>query len=317
MVVKTVFSKRDFKQILSNYDIGEFKDFKHFRAGSVQTNILIKTNKGKFVLRYYEEKPKKLVQFEANLLDYLSKHKYPCAMPIHAVDGKIIGEYKKKPYIVFNYLEGRHLKNINDKQLHGMMRALAQLHNISKGYKPINYKLRQPRTKEFCLHEAKIEAKRFKNKEKGRERLNIIKNKLSKLKFPNALPKGVMHGDFDKANIKFVGDKVSGILDFDDATYTFLIYDVGVVLLYWTRFYLKKFDFKKARKIIKLYEKYRPLSKKEKLHVYDALQLHALMIMAWLMYDDWRGKDIFKKLSGILDELDQIGRKEFYKKVFS
>lgn len=39
--------------------------------------------------------------------------------------------------------------------------------------------------------------------------------------------------------------------------------------------------------------------------------------MSWLMYDKWKGKDLFKILSGILDELDSIGRDESYKKLFS
>ena len=133
---------------------------------------------------------------------------------------------------------------------------------------------------------------------------------------PNRLPQGIIHGDFDKSNIKFKDDNLTGILDFDDATYTFLIYDLGAVLLYWTRFYVKEFDYKKARQIVRIYDKYRPLSTLEKKHLYDVLQFHALMIMSWLMYDDWKGKDLFVILSRILDELDTIGRQEFYKRIF-
>lgn len=316
MAVKTKFTDEILKKIISEYDIGEFIKSKPFKAGYVQTNILIVTKQGKYVLRYYENRSKESVSFEADLLRYLSEHNYPCAMHIKDSKGKVIHTYNKKPFIIFSYLGGRHLKNINNKQLYQMIKHLALLHKITKGHKPIHSKHRESRTKEFCLEVAKVEAKRFKDKDKGRKRLSIIKSKLDKLKLSNNLPKGVIHGDFDKANIKFKGDKLTGILDFDDSTYTFLIYDLGVILLYWTRFYVKKFDLKKARKIIKIYEKYRPLSKLEKQHIYDALQLHALMIMSWLMYDKWKGKDLFKILSGILDELDHIGRDEFYKKLF-
>ncbi|MBT4835389.1 phosphotransferase [Candidatus Woesearchaeota archaeon] len=228
----------------------------------------------------------------------------------------IIQSYNRKPFIIFSYLEGRHLKNINDAQMYQMIKHLALLHKITKGHKPINFEYREPRTKKFCLKVAKTESKRFKNKEKGKIKLNRIKTKLNELMLPEKLQKGVIHGDFDKANIKFKKNKLTGILDFDDSTYTFLIYDLGAVLLYWTRFYVKKLDFEKAKKIIKIYEKYRPLSKLEKNNIFDAFQLHTLMIMSWLMYDKWKGKDLFKILSGILDELDSIGRDKFYKKLF-
>ncbi len=316
MAVKTKFADEKLKKIVSEYDIGEFIKSKPFKAGYVQTNILIVTKQGKYVLRYYENRSKESVSFEADLLRYLGEHNYPCAMPMKDSKGKIIKLYNKKPFIIFSYLEGRHLKNINDKQLYQLIKHLALLHKITKGHKPINYEHREPRTKEFCLEAAKVEAKRFEDKEKGKKRLSIIRLKLNELKLPKSLPKGVTHGDFDKANIKFKGDKITGVLDFDDSTHTSLIYDLGVILLYWTRLYIKKFDFKKARKIIRIYEKYRPLSKLEKANMYDALQFHALMIMSWLMYDKWKGKDLFKILSGILDELDSIGRDEFYKKLF-
>ena len=90
---------------------------------------------------------------------------------------------------------------------------------------------------------------------------------------------------------------------------------MGVILLYWTRFYLEKFDFNKAQKIISIYEKYKPLSKEEKLHIFDAFQLSALMIMSWLMYDKWEGKDLFSILENILIELDLIGREKFYNSI--
>ena len=316
MAVKTTFREDTLKKIVSEYDIGDLVKTKPFKAGYVQTNILMITSKGKYVLRYYENRSKESVSFEAELLEHIRDQKYPCAVPIQDKNGNVIGYFKKKPFIIFTYIEGRHHKRLNSKQMYQMIKHLALLHKITKGLKLPYYKIREPRTKEFCMEAAKIEAKRFKNKSEGKQRLSIIKARLESITLPNRLPQGIIHGDFDKSNIKFKDDNLTGILDFDDATYTFLIYDLGAVLLYWTRFYVKEFDYKKARQIVRIYDKYRPLSTLEKKHLYDALQFHALMIMSWLMYDDWKGKDLFVILSRILDELDTIGRQEFYKKIF-
>jgi Ser/Thr protein kinase RdoA (MazF antagonist) len=315
MTVKTRFTEKVLSRILAEYDLGGLTGFSHFKAGNVQTNILIKTTKGRFVLRYYENRSEKSVRFEEDFLSHLSRHKYPCAMPIRKKDRSVMGIYRNKPYILFSYLTGRHLKNINDRQLQDMIKYLALLHNISKGRAPVNYTYREPRTIKFCLAVAKKEAKRFKDCT-GERRLRVVKEGLARLDLPETLPKGIIHGDFDKANIKFLGDGVSGVLDFDDATYTFLIYDLGVILLYWTRFYVKRFDFNKARKVISIYQRYRPLSGLEKRHVFDALQLATLMIMSWLLHDEWKGRDLFNTLSRILDELNAVGRDGFYKKVF-
>jgi Ser/Thr protein kinase RdoA (MazF antagonist) len=75
-------------------------------------------------------------------------------------------------------------------------------------------------------------------------------------------------------------------------------------------------DFSIARKIVKLYEEISPLTKIEKEHLFDAFKFAALMIMSWLMYDKWKGKDLFKILSNALDEIDAIGRKKFYDELF-
>ena len=82
MAVKTIFTDEKLKKIVSDYNIGEFIKSKPFKAGYVQTNILIVTKKGKYVLRYYENRSKESVAFEADLLKYLGEHGYPCAMPI-------------------------------------------------------------------------------------------------------------------------------------------------------------------------------------------------------------------------------------------
>ncbi|MFT4308941.1 MAG: homoserine kinase [Candidatus Woesearchaeota archaeon] len=316
MAVKTRLTDNVLARIVSQYDIGTYKSSKPFKEGYVQTNILIITDRGKHVLRYYEEKNKETVMFEAELLEHLSNHDYPCTMPIKNRSGDIIGMHNNKPYIIFSYIPGRHIKNINSIQLYDMVKHLAMLHNTTKGYKPAYHETRQPRTKEFCLNEAMTESKRFKDTKEGRYRLYYIKEKLNTIRLPTNLPKGIIHGDFDSNNIKFRGNNITGILDFDDATYAILIYDIGMMLLYWTRFYLKTFNHEKARSIIRVYEKYRPLTRIERRHIYDALQLHALMIMAWLMYDKWKGKDLFIILAGIIEELESIGREEYYNKLF-
>ena len=311
MTVKTEFTKQELLTILKNYNL-KLKLYKPFKTGYVQTNILLTTNKGKYVLRYYEHRSKEYVVFEIDILNYFHKHNYPCAMPVKNIQGKFIGKHKGKYYVLYNYIPGRHLKKLNKAQFHELVKHSALLHNISIDYKPKFYQYRESKSKEFILKTAKQEAQ----KSKKIMRYTFIKKRLKLLQLPNKLPKGIIHGDFDKANIKFKEDKITGILDFDDACYTFLVYDIGMLILYWAWFYYKKLKLDIAREIIAIYNKYRKLSEIEKIHIYDALQWVILVFMAFFIHDKWKGTDLYETMKKMLLELDNLGRNQFYKELF-
>lgn len=316
MDVKTKISDKILKEILVDYDIGKFKSFKYFKKGYVQTNILINTTKGKYVLRFYENRNKQRIDFEISLLNFLDKNNYTVAKPIINIKKKYIGFFNKKPFVIFSYIKGKHLKNLNEIQFKELVHKLALLHKLTKNYDTNKFVHKEPRTKEFCLNTAKKEKKRFKNKEKGDLRFNKIKTELEKLILPENLTKGIIHGDYDKSNIKFNGNSISGILDFDDSHYGYKIHDLSILILYWAIFYPKKIKFDVAKIIVKYYEDQYPLTVKEKQSLFDFIKFSGLIIMSFLMYDKWKGKDLFSILSKFIDELNKIGRTEFYNKVF-
>ena len=115
-------------------------------------------------------------------------------------------------------------------------------------------------------------------------------------------------------NILCDKDKISGVLDFDDACYTFLIFDLGTLIYYWAWLREKKLNLKKANYLLKEYGRYRKLSKIEKEHIFDALKMVILTYMAWFFYE--KSNSMFEESRKKLEEIDEIGRKEFYKKLF-
>jgi len=317
MGAKTNFSKQDINEILRNYELGKVVEFKPFSEGAVQTNIFLKTSKGKFALRYYEHRSKEYVLFEVDVLHYFREHKYPCAMPLRNIHGSFVGNFKGKYYSIFEYVEGEHIKKPNNKQKIQMVRYLAILHKISEGYKPRYSDFRESHDQKYCIVTAKKEFKRFKFKKIAKERMDFLLKQLKSLKFPNSIPKGVVHCDYDISNIKFKGNKVAGILDFDDACYTHLIYDVASLVYYWCWIREGKLNFDKAKFLLNNYDKYRKLSEVEKEHIFDALKLISLTYMSWFFYEKYKGKDIFQKSRKRIEELEEIGRENFYKHLFN
>ncbi|MBT3866275.1 homoserine kinase [Candidatus Woesearchaeota archaeon] len=307
MGVKTRFKRSFFEEVCREYNLGSLRSYSNFDLGCVQTNILLKTSLGKYVFRYYEIRTLDHIQFEVSLLDYLSKHNFLTPSPLKCNSGKFITSHKSKFYAVFDYIPGKHRKRLSSKALNNLLKELAKLHNITECYRLKGYNYREGHDVAYVLKECSLIHKKM-NNQLSKERLKIIKDNLNKLEFPKSLSLGIVHADYNLSNLKFEKDKISGVLDFDDACYTHLNYDVASQIWYlaWKRD--KIFDKKRARKIIKIYEKYRPLSKVEKKHLFDSLAILILTHMTWSFEGKGRHFDYYLKR---LNWLMNIGREKF------
>jgi homoserine kinase type II len=85
--------------------------------------------------------------------------------------------------------------------------------------------------------------------------------------WPSELPQGVIHADLFPDNVFFLGDKVSGLIDFYFACNDTLAYDVAVCLNAWCFEQDASFNVTKARALLQAYEKVRPLTTPELKHL--------------------------------------------------
>ncbi|MCJ8006051.1 homoserine kinase [Lederbergia wuyishanensis] len=302
------------KELFSNYTLGNYISSKPFTNGTVQTNIKVQTTEGHFVFRYYENRSIQSVLFETNFLNYLKNHNFPCPKPFLDRDGSFVGKYKQKPYVVFEYMEGEHLKAPNEHQQAQLIKLAAELHNISKSYQPLYREARLNYNIETCRNLGHQQSERL-NTKNAEQKCLWLENELKQLIFPEELPKGICHSDFHFTNILYKDDKCSALLDFDDANYTYLLFDLVVLVEYWAwRHDVEQYlNFIEAKKIISEYTKYRPLDTIEKRHFFDVYKLSILMDCIWY-FDRGNVKDFYEKRK--IDYLNQIGRKNFYEKLF-
>lgn len=323
MAVKTKFTKKDFIKILSNYNLGEYKESKPFTTGAVQTNYLLQTTKSKFVFRYYESRSRNSVLFEASLIKYLKTKKYPCPALFKNKLGNFVGIYEKKPYVIFEFIEGSHVKNPDKNQKRELIKRVAELQNITKGYKPQNTKYRWNYNIELCRKLAKEKVQEL-HTINATKKLKWLESELSKLKLPKSLPKGICHCDFHFSNVLFKNNRFNALIDFDDANYTFLVFDLVSLInpfvksFEWdTWFKFRKdeniFDFRETRKIVSEYMKYRPLSNSEKKHLFDVFKLSILFDCIWY-FPRGSANDFYEKRK--IEYLNSIGRKGFYEELF-
>lgn len=323
MAIKTKFSKSDFIKILSDYDLGEYKGSKPFTTGAVQTNFLLQTTKGKFVFRYYENRSKNSVLFESGLIKRLTDKNYPCPAQFKNRDGEFVCTYKGKPFIIFEFVEGKHLKNPNEKQKKELVKKVAELQNITKNFRPKNTQFRLNYNVENCRKLARKEAEKI-GTENAQQKLKWFENELSKLELPKSLPKGVCHCDFHFSNVLFKDSKFNALIDFDDANYTFLVYDLAALINpfiksfewnSWTKFKKDEnvFDFRESRKIVAEYMKYRPLSNDEKEYLFDVFKLSIMFDCVWY-FERGNAKDFYEKRK--IEYLNLFGREAFCKQLF-
>ncbi|MCG2725714.1 MAG: homoserine kinase [Elusimicrobia bacterium] len=312
MSAKTKFSRKDLEKILSDYSLGKYKDSISIAKGTVQTNLLVRTTEGKFVFRYYENRSKGSVLFESSLISYLENHNFPCPSQFKNKHGAHIGVYKKKPYILFEFIEGKHVKKLDKTLKNQLIKKIAQLHCITKNHRAKYRKFRWNYSVALCAQLAKKEAKKI-NTANSRAKLKWLINELKELKLPKSLPKGICHCDFHFSNILFKNRKFVSLLDFDDANYTFLAFDLISLIDLWAWPYNKTLKFHEATNIIKEYVKHRSLKNNEKKHLYDLLKLQILFDCIWFFE---RGNvDNFHEKRKIA-YLNNLGRNEFHKKLF-
>lgn len=321
MPVKINLTNKDFVKILLNYDFGELKKSRFFTSGSVQTNVFFQTAKDRLVLRYYQNRSKNSISFEVNLLNYLKRHGYPCPAPLKNKKGKFISVYKGRHFVIFEFLEGSHIKKPGNKQKAQLVQKVAELQNVLKRYHPVNKRYRWNYSIELCQSLARKAARKI-NTADAKEKLKWLISETNKLQLPKSLPKGICHCDFHFANILFKDGKFNALIDFDDANFTYRIFDLVCLIepfkFYWNnwaKFKISRgvFDFKRSKQIVSEYLKSRPLAESEKKHLFDVYKLSIFIDCVWY-FGRGRAQDFYERRK--IDCLNDLGREEFYKRIF-
>ena len=312
MAVKTLFTPDDFVAILSQYDLGVYTHSEAIQRGTVQTNYLVQTTQGKFVFRYYENRSTEAVLFESDLLAYLTKHHYPCPVQVKNTQGAYVGVYRNKPYLISEYLNGQPQEQPNAHHWQQLIQKAAELQKLTQGFRSKYTRHRWNYDPDLCRALAQAEVTRT-NTRSAHEKFAWLARELTTLDLPPSLPKGICHCDFHFSNILFQGDEFVALLDFDDANYTFLQFDlVGLIESWAWANTADRLDVTKARSVVQEYMQHRPLSLVEQQHLYDVYKLSILIDCVWYFgrgdADDFREK---RKI----EALQSLGRQRFFREL--
>jgi len=313
MVVKTALTDDDFMRFLSLYNLGAYTQSEAIQQGTVQTNYVIQTTQGKFVFRYYENRSREAVLFESDLLAYLTEHHYPSPPQVKNTQGAYVGMYRHRPYVLFEFVEGQPIEHPSAHHWQQLVQKAAELQRLTEDFRSRHTPHRWNYDSDLCRTLAHEEATRI-NTKSARDKFAWLARELTALDLSSSLPKGICHCDFHFSNVLFQGDELAALLDFDDANYTFLQFDLVGLIEYWAWHRdMDILDVARARSVVQEYMKHRPLSLIEQQHLYDVYKLSILFDCVW--YFGRGSADDFREKRKI-EALNQWGRQRFFDGLF-
>ncbi|QXM24729.1 homoserine kinase [Elioraea tepida] len=262
MAVYTEVSDEALASFLEAYDIGTALSFKGIAEGVENSNYLLITTAGQFVLTLYEKRvdPADLPYF-LGLMRHLSARGLSCPVPVAAKDGALFRTLCGRPAAVQTFLPGVWPRRVRNEHCAGVGAALAALHHAGEGF---------PLTRANALGPAgwrPLFAQSATRADEVRAGLaEEIESALSAIlsAWPEGLPRGQIHADLFPDNVFFLGDRVSGLIDFYFACTDLYAYDVAVCLNAWCFEADASFNVTKARLLLAAYTAQRPLSVPER-----------------------------------------------------
>ena len=293
------------------YDLGEVLSCKGIAEGIENSNFLVTTTQGPFILTLYEKRVSiEDLPFFLGLMDHLAAHGVPCPVPIRTKAGETLRELSDRPAALISFLPGMWPKRLNVQHCHNVGEALALFHTAGE-----NFQIKRENALGVSAWRATIDAG-------GQDVDNIKAGLFKKLtadldrlerSWPPDLPTGVIHADLFPDNVFFRQEHLSGVIDFYFACNDIYAYDIGICLNAWCFEPDLSFNTTKARRLLHGYQSVRPLEDKE-IQALPILAEGAAMRFLLTRLYDWLNtpKDAFVTPK---DPIEYLKKLEFHRHV--
>ncbi|CAL8975713.1 Homoserine kinase [Rhodoplanes serenus] len=262
MAVYTDVTADELQAFLGDYDLGDLLSYKGIAEGVENSNFLLHTTRGHFILTLYEKRVAAGdLPFFIALMEHLAARGLDCPQPVKTRAGTALGRLAGRPAAIVTFLDGVSVRRPTVEHCGALGGALAALHRAGLDF---------PMERRNALS---VDGWRplFEN---ARERADsvapglagTIATALAALEagWPTELPRGVIHADLFPDNVFFLDGRVSGLIDFYFACTDTLAYDVAVCLNAWCFEPDHAYNVTKGRALLDGYAAVRPLSAAER-----------------------------------------------------
>jgi homoserine kinase type II len=261
VAVYTEVADEELSAFIATYDIGTVLSFKGIAEGVENSNYFLHTSAGSYIVTLYEKRVREAdLPFFLGLMEHLARRGLTCPQPVRNRRGEPLGRLAGRPAAIINFLEGLSIRRPTARHCHAVGEALAQFHLAGR-----DFPMQRPNALSVSGWPPLFEAA---ERDADRVAPGLAERTRRELQdlcasWPARLPTGVIHADLFTDNVFFIGDAVSGLIDFYFACTDAFAYDLAICLNAWCFEPDMSFNVTKGRAMIAGYQKVRRLDEAE------------------------------------------------------
>ena len=265
MAVYTQIDDEMLHGFLSDYHVGQPLSFQGIAEGVENSNYLLRTDQAHFILTLYEKRvDADDLPFFIGLMQHLADKGIPCPLPVPNKSGEMLSQLAGRPAAMVTFLDGTTAWFPNVSKCGEAGAALADLHLKSAGFHGQRDNALGPAGWETLFSDITDIA----DKLPAHLPSNLLSETEKYLKqivadWPQDLPRGIIHADLFPNNALFVGDQLTGVIDFYFACRDIFAYDLAVCLNSWCFEKDNSFNITKSKALVSGYQAARPLGPDE------------------------------------------------------
>jgi len=262
MAVYTEVSDEELSAFIGRYDVGTLVAYKGIAEGVENTNYLVQTTAGRFILTLYEKRvARDDLPFFLGLMEHLAQRGVSCPTPVHARSGPVLSELAGRAAAMVTFLDGFSVRRPKPDHCGQVGRALAGLHLAGDGFA-----LARPNALGESGWRPLFEKFRAEADAIVPGLQSIVHDELMLLDaaWPQNLPAGIIHADLFPDNVFFLADRLSGLIDLYFACNDAFAYDIAICLNAWCFEPDYAFNLTKGRALLEGYDSVRRLTPAER-----------------------------------------------------
>lgn len=240
------------EEIVRFFGLGNFIEYYPAKQGISNQNYFVNTTKGEYVVKILINQSENSIKNDIYIQKCLEAFKVRCPKYI-STNGKTIFEDEFVRAVISERIKGEVISQINTSLAKDFGKNLAIFHISVKDLPyPNSIGLMNPE-------------------------VSCIKSEI----FSRNLPRGIIHGDFHLGNALAVEDKITAILDFEEAGENVLLIDLALTIMGVCSYSNNNIDNYLVSNLLKGYEEIRMLQASEKKYFSEAITYASESWIKW------------------------------------
>lgn len=283
-MVRKSLTTADIQTILTNFLVGSLVRKQYIGVTIENQNYRIVTTKGTYLLKLFEDAdvPAKDIAFQNSLMKHLRERGVKVPKVITTRTSETIALFQGKRVSLYEFVQGKHITKFSKKNIPSIAREIAKLHTVL-----LDYKLE----------------KKHKNSYYSGQAQGYVKGK--------KLRSMLIHADLGTDNILMKGDKVSGIIDFGNVHWGYLVNDLATFALV----FLSKQNLPYLPIFFAEYQNHLKLTEDEKASLHFFMAEHTKGVLRWTQIQAKHKQDkqlalVSKIEASYTKKLELLGRRQ-------